>query len=149
MSLDVYLTLPGVQNIQGRRILINERGYVHEISREDWDTRFPGREPVVVECPDDAKTVYSKNITHNLNEMAGEAGIYEALWQPEQIGVTHARQLIPLLQAGRDRLRADPERFKQFNPSNGWGNYEGLVSFVVDYLWACEKYPDAEVRVRR
>ncbi len=34
--------------------------------------------------------VYISNVTHNLNKMAGEAGIYEALWRPEEIGITHA-----------------------------------------------------------
>ena len=93
--------------------------------------------------------VYWRNITHNLNNMATGAGMYEALWRPEEINVTKAEQLVPLLEAGLETLRSDPERFKKFNPENGWGNYEGLVDFVESYLHACKENPDAEIRVCR
>ena len=93
--------------------------------------------------------LYSANITHNLNRMANAAGIYEALWRPEEIGVTRPRQLIPLLREGLARLVENPEVFKEYNPENGWGTYSGLVSFVRNYLAACEEYPDATVYVSR
>jgi hypothetical protein len=92
---------------------------------------------------------YSRNITHNLNTMAGEAGIYEVMWRPDEIGITKAAQLIEPLKDGLAKLESDPERFKKLNPSNGWGSYDGLVSFVRDYLRACEETPDAEVYVSR
>lgn len=38
--------------------------------------------------------LYEANITHNLNKMAAEAGIYECLWRPDEHGITHARQII-------------------------------------------------------
>ena len=94
-------------------------------------------------------SVFDRNITHNLNDMAEEAGIYQALWRPEEIGVTKAEQLIPLLEAGLEKLLADPGRFKAFNPENGWGDYEGLCKFVFAYLAACKENPDAEVEVCR
>lgn len=34
--------------------------------------------------------VCALNITHNLGRMAKEAGIYQHLWRPEEIGVTKA-----------------------------------------------------------
>jgi hypothetical protein len=92
---------------------------------------------------------YSRNITHNLNTMAGEAGIYEALWRPEEIGITKAAELIEPLRKGLNALQSEPDRFKKHNPENGWGNYDGLVSFVRDYLRACEETPDAEIYVSR
>jgi len=39
-------------------------------------------------------SVYSANITHNLNEMAGAAGIYKYLWRPEEVGIYYAENLI-------------------------------------------------------
>lgn len=93
--------------------------------------------------------VYDANITHNLADMAAVANIYEALWRPEEIGVARAWQLIPLLQAGLETLEGDPERFKKFAPSNGWGSYDGLVQFVRSYLAACRENPGAEVGVSR
>jgi hypothetical protein len=93
--------------------------------------------------------VFDYNITHNLNKMAGEAGIYECLWRPDEIGISKAEQLIELLRAGLDLLEGDPERFKGFNPANGWGDYDGLVRFVKAYLRACEENPDATISVSR
>lgn len=95
------------------------------------------------------RDLYHANITHNLGTMANAAGIYKALWRPEEIDVTYARQLIPLLRAGLDWLIEQPELFKKYNPENGWGTYSGLVSFVKNYLAACEEYPDAIVYVSR
>lgn len=148
MSLDVYLKVPGVQSESRPQIMIREDGQQKEISREEWDRRYPGREPVTFPSSNDGE-VYSSNVTHNLNRMADAAGIYEACWRPEEIGVTKASQLVPLLRAGLEKLKADPERFQQLNPSNGWGNYEGLVAWVEDYLRACEAYPDADVEASR
>jgi hypothetical protein len=93
--------------------------------------------------------LYNANITHNLNRMADVAGIYHALWRPEEIGVTYALQLIPILREGLACLLKDPKEFEQYNPKNGWGSYSGLVSFVRAYLAACEEYPDATVSVSR
>lgn len=95
------------------------------------------------------KCVYERNITHNLNGMAEAAGIYYALWRPEEIGIETAAQLIEPLRAGLALLRSDPERFKKFNPDNGWGDYDGLVDFVSEYLAACEANPDAKVEANR
>jgi hypothetical protein len=81
--------------------------------------------------------------------MATAAGIYEACWRPDEVGITKAGQLVPLLRAGLERLRADPQRFKQLNPSNGWGSYDGFVLWVQKYLQACEDNPEADVEVSR
>jgi hypothetical protein len=150
MSLDVSLILKDVQGIEpGNHIFVREDGQVKELTRAEWDTRFPGREPLVLSSMNPVDEVYSANITHNLNHMAAEAGIYQALWRPEEIGLTKASQLIEPLRAGLKLLRNDPERFEKLNPDNGWGNYEGLVRFVENYLEACEKYPDAEIEASR
>lgn len=93
--------------------------------------------------------VFWRNITHNLGRMAMEAGIYQHLWRPDEIGVTKAAQLIEPLRAGLAALRAEPERFSALNPVNGWGSYDGLCKFVSDYLAACEENPDADVEVSR
>jgi hypothetical protein len=151
MSLDVYLTLPGAPPRETSGIFVRESGSVRELTREEWDERYPGREPVVATIPetDEPTEVFSANITHNLNSMAGAAGIYEHLWRPDEIGITKAGQLIEPLRAGLAMLQAEPDRFKALNPANGWGDYDGLVRFVANYLAACEESPDAEVRVSR
>lgn len=93
--------------------------------------------------------IFDYNITHNLGEMAEEAGIYKYLWRPDEIGITKAYALINPLTVGLALLENDPARFKKFNPENGWGTYEGLVEFVRSYLKACEENPDADIYVSR
>lgn len=151
MSLDVYLDLDeAISKKTGSGIFVRENGRNKEISREEWEAKFPGKVPVVFHCSDETcTTVYDRNITHNLTTMAHEANIYEHLWKPEEIGIEHADQLIEPLTEGLKLLKSDPDRFKQFNPSNGWGNYEGFVDFVADYLEACKQYPEAKVSVSR
>lgn len=93
--------------------------------------------------------VFWKNITHNLTVMARAAGLYAALWCPEDLKISRAVELVPLLEQGLAALKSDPERFRALNPENGWGTYEGLVEFVEGYLAACRENPDAEIRVWR
>lgn len=92
---------------------------------------------------------YDANITHNLVEMADAAGIYKALWRPEEIGITKASQLIEPLEKGLALLLADPDKYKQFDSPNGWGLYVNFVPFVQRYLNACKEYPHAIIRVSR
>lgn len=147
MSLDVFLNLEGT-NVLHVGIPIREDGQMKRISRAEWDERYPDREPIAPAPTVDTR-VYSANITHNLNRMASEAGIYQCLWRPGEIGIERAKQLIEPLTEGLALLESDPERFEAFNPSNGWGTYERLVSFVREYLMACMCYPDATVSVWR
>ena len=93
--------------------------------------------------------IYSRNITHSLNEMADAAGIYQHLWRPDEIGIETAGQLIQPLKEGLARLLADPGRYRQYNAPNGRGKYEHLLEFVRDYLAACERDPNALVSVSR
>jgi hypothetical protein len=121
--------------------------------------------------------VYDSNITHNLTEMASEAGIYYACWRPalmldaakrEQIeklesdrqwsdarGIEAtlpkpiARDLIEPLRAGLARMKSDRAHFEKFNAPNGWGKYEHFVPWVEKYLAACEENPLALVEVSR
>ena len=99
MSLDVYLT------------------------RKKWVSYDEGKTHT-----EENEEVYWANITHNLSKMAGEAGIYEALWRPEEIGKTKATEIVELAD-----LKARPEHFKTFNSPNGWGMYEHFVPFVEKY----------------
>lgn len=93
--------------------------------------------------------VYEANITHNLGQMADEAGIYTALWRPEEMSAVFARDLIEPMQAGLALLKSDRPRFEKFNAPNGWGKYEHFVPFVERYLQACEANPNAIVKVSR
>lgn len=146
MSLDISLFIPGVTS-EGTGIFIREDGRVREISFSEWDEKFPNREPIRSTSED--TYVYSANITHNLGKMADAAGIYQALWRPEEINIETADQLIDLLTKGLELLKSSPEKFKVYDSPNGWGKYEHFVPFVEEYLEACKKYPQATIHVSR
>lgn len=93
--------------------------------------------------------LFSGNITHNLSTMAKAAGLYRALWRPDEIPASSAGDLIIPLDRGLSVLLSNPKEFQKLNPSNGWGDYEGLVRFVTEYLEACRKFPHAMVSACR
>lgn len=147
MSLDVYLLVKEPIKKSGTGVYIRDNGKRRELTIEEVKEKFPDAEV----APQEYKTqyVYDANITHNLGAMADKAGLYYALWRPDERGWTHAKQLISPLEAGLEALKANPAAFKKFNPDNGWGNYDGLVEFVEEYLEACREWPDAEIEVSR
>ena len=151
MSLDVYLkAAQPFKRPASSGIFVRENGQTKEITREEWDARNPGREPVAFVNPEEETDVlYHANITGNLGRMASEVDLYDTMWQPERCGAKFARDLIPSLASGLENLKRQPEHFKQFNPENGWGDYDGLVRFIEEYLFACISHPDATVEVSR
>jgi len=94
-------------------------------------------------------TVYDANITHNLIEMASEAGIYECLWRPEEHGYKYAGQIIEPLAAGLAKMATHKGHFEHFNAGNGWGKWENFVPWCAAYLQACRDNPDATITVCR
>jgi hypothetical protein len=98
---------------------------------------------------EEQEMLYDANITHNLGKMAAKAGIYKALWRPEEIGAKYAKDIIEIVEKGLADLKARPEYFEQFNSPNGWGMYEHFVPFVSDYLDALKENPDAEIHISR
>lgn len=113
--------------------------------------------------------VYESNITHNLNKMAAEAGLYEALWRPHRLKEGYdipegdheaeylfeinnpsiASDILPALKKGLLSLKNRQSFFKTFDSPNGWGSYGNFVPFVENYLKACELYPNSKISVSR
>ena len=140
MSLDVYLTRKRDELPDGAKAVALLKANGFEEFAWTLETHH--------DCQDHDR-LYDANITHNLGVMADAAGIYEACWRPEEIGITKAAQLVPLLRAGLEKLQSDPKHYKTFDSPNGWGLYEHFVPWVAKYLAACEEYPDADVGVYR
>ena len=153
MSLDFSLHIKGADApaMDDVRIPIREDGQIKMITREEWEQRYPDREPTVlgIDFGSEGTTVFMRNITHNLNTMASHAGLYPFLWRPNEYGFDKAHEIIDPVDYGLSRLKNDPDFYKQYNPSNGWGDYEGLVQFAEDVLEACKKYPEADIHTTR
>lgn len=147
MSLDVSLLAKKPTKKSGTGVYVRDNGKTRELTIGEVREKFPDAEVAPQEYETDE--VYTANITHNLGTMADKAGVYYAMWRPEEKGWTHAKQLISPLEAGLEALKADPSAFRKLNPDNGWGSYDGLVEFVEGYLEACREWPDAEIEVSR
>ena len=104
---------------------------------------------VYLKCECCGSVLFEANITHNLNKMAIQAGIYKHLWRPEEIGITKAKGLIEPLRAGLLLMIANPDHFDKFDDENGWGTYIQFMPWVQKYLIACENNPEATVEVSR
>ena len=89
------------------------------------------------------------NITHNLNKMASELGVYEHLWRPDEIGVTKAWELIEPLSKALEQMDENPNYYRKFDAPNGWGTFEGLMCFIERYLEKCKEYPNSYIEVSR
>lgn len=89
------------------------------------------------------------NITHNIADMSAAAGIYMHLWRPDEIGITRASQLIEPLEEGLAKMRAAPDKYREYDSPNGWGTYDDFVTWIERYVEACKQSPDAEVIVSR
>lgn len=93
--------------------------------------------------------VFECNITHNLNTMADACGVYKCLWRPDEQGYKVAGDIIADLENGLKKLKDNPEHYKKYNPSNGWGDYDWLVDAVESTLEACKKFPHAVIKISR
>ena len=91
--------------------------------------------------------VFDANVTHNMSPMAVAAGIGRHLWEPQEIGITKARQLIEPLSIALSLMKRDPTSFKKLSPQNGWGSYDSFVPWLEKYIAACCEFPDADVSV--
>lgn len=98
---------------------------------------------------------FTNNITHNLSEMAhqvvldNDITLREVLWHPEEHNLRFAKDISELLNEAFNILLSNPYHYREFNPPNGWGNYDNLVDFVYNYRNACWDNPEAEIMVSR
>lgn len=104
---------------------------------------------VYLECEHCDSSERVGGTTHNLAKMACEAGLYKPMWRPDENGMIYGRDLVEPLRAGIAKLEADPEHFRQWNPTNRWGCFENLLKLAQALLEACEQSPNKRVRVCR
>lgn len=119
----------------------------------------------------DDEQVYWGNITHNLAKMANEAGLYDALWRPfklldnykleyeeivkdyeydfEENNIVRAKDISTQVQIGLNNLINNKKSLTKFNPDNGFGDYQGLIKLVKEYLVELLSHPDAIITVSR
>jgi hypothetical protein len=52
----------------------------------------------------------------------------------------------PLAEAVK-RMEADPDKYREMNPSNGWGDYEGALRYLRSLAEASAEHPKCMIRV--
>lgn len=53
--------------------------------------------------------------------------------------------MIPCLESGIAKMKADPELFRTFDPENKWGSYDDFLPWLEKLLEACREFPNAKV----
>lgn len=95
-------------------------------------------------------------ITHNLNSVVSELGLlvgltyYEVIWRPDELfglknGEVPVCLVLKVLPDLIKNLLKFEDRLTEYLPSNGYGTFEGLVSFLCDYLKECYRNKEAYI----
>ena len=87
-----------------------------------------------------SQTTDSLNMTYNLWPMWAE--IFPGAEQMCDIDDMSGDEAEPYLKIALRRLNKNSEKFKAFNPANGWGTYEDFVKYIENLIKLCKEYPD-------
>ena len=79
----------------------------------------------------------SANITWNLRDMIRASTGLE--WKNEEINGL-CKDIIPKISNGYNELTQYPEKYKQYESSNGWGTLAGCRRFFLDILLGWDNY---------
>jgi len=146
MGIWIYLSITQVILPPSDDVYILEDGVTKRISRAEYEVLYrQSCDPYIVN-PTLDNYVYERNVTNNYVQIASEVGLFYPIWRPVEVGIKKANQLIPLLEEGLTLLFTPPlDKFRELEPSMGWGTYEHFTEFIQEYLAACKEYPNTEV----
>ena len=95
------------------------------------------------------------NITHNLNEMAIHVPVsdtltlYNVLWRPDESDLNTTDDILEYVTIGLKYLIDHKKDLLQYNPDNGWGDYDGLLDFTKRVGSACLFHPHCKIEAER
>lgn len=87
---------------------------------------------------------HSWQLTYNYHRMLGAAG-FPSVWRV--LNDTLAGSVSQMLREVAETLKADPDRFRQLEPENGWGNYEHCLEVIDQFATACAQHPEARITI--
>lgn len=133
MSLDFYVHVP------------EYRAYV----RRNGKTEAMAFENEECECK------HVGNITHNLKVMAEHVPVsdtltlYNVLWRPDESGLNTTDDILEYVTTGVKYMIDHKEDLLQYNPDNGWGDYDELLDFAKRVGSACLFNPNCKIEANR
>lgn len=83
------------------------------------------------------------NHTTNTAAMIKEVcGSYPSDWNGKSCA-----ELTPILESGVTELKRYSQKYRQFEPGNGWGTVETTIEFLDHILENCKNYPTAVIEI--
>lgn len=112
------------------------------------------------------ESYWHANVTHNMGEMASyipvtykvggekyENDLYHLVWRPDEVGVgnicNNTNVVAEALQTGIAYMVKHREELLQYNPDNGWGDYDSFLFWLIDYWYACLEHPGCKIEISR
>lgn len=87
---------------------------------------------------------YVGNYTSNVGPMWCEA--LDGKLLREYDGAPCSEAAGPLAEAVK-RMEADPEKYREMEPPNGWGDYEGALKYLRTLAEACAEHSKCTINV--
>lgn len=109
------------------------------------------------ECEDE---FWNANITHNMGKMAraipvvidgfGFQTLYNYIWRPDEMSKKVDTTIMSkALTEGIISMIKNRKELIQYNPENGWGDYDTFLEWIIAYKNFCEDNPKCEIEVSR
>lgn len=161
MSLDLYINSNTPVLHRGTGVYVRKGGETIELkTKQEVLIYFPDVNPEDIEEKTyEDNEYFHMNLTHNLTEMASQCRVigtcnydadsaivtlYDLLWHPKdnlKVETPTFDYLEDVMQCYK-KLLEKPEFYKQYNPENGWGSYEGLVRNTKKFIIALQSISD-------
>lgn len=90
-------------------------------------------------------TIEVDNYTYNVNCMYARAFGTKSF--SYLLNNRKCSEVIDLLQEAIKNMESDPDKYREMNPKNGWGDYEGALEFLKKILADCEKNLEGFIRI--
>lgn len=144
MSLDLYIVNKTPRKRVSSGIYVRENGEIKEVlTLKDFKQHFQDCDENQFQLQEvENGILWKRNVTHNLANMAkhiivGEYDFYRLLWHPDDNGFLAAtKKYRELIYQGLAYMLSHRKELEQYNPENGWGSYNSLLSFVQSYAEA-------------